>query len=114
MNQEQAMKLVNRAMIGLQRTRTISIEELTRFGWEESTVKSVIADLIPWAIGEKGDALLNALSLVSNRGSVTGQELYNFMTILHRLDKALLIMITGFTETVFPEPDMKWFMELGL
>lgn len=114
MNQEKAIELVNKALFGLQRVRSMSVEELTRMGWEEETVKVVISDLIPWMHGEKGDAFLNALGAVSSRGKVTGQELYNFMSILHLLDRTLLMMLSAVTETMFPAPQMYWILDLGI
>lgn len=114
MNQTEAMDIVNKSLYGLQRVRSMSIEELTRMGWEEKTVKAVIADLVPWMQGEKGDAFLKALALVSSRGSVTGQELYNFMIILHMLDRPLLMMVSAASERMYPQPNMKWLLELGI
>lgn len=114
MNQETAINIVDKLLFGLQRVRSMSIEELTRLGWEEDTVKSVIADLIPWMQGEKGDAFLSALSLVSYRKSVTGQELYNFMVILHLLDRNLLMMVSAISDTIYPAPNPKWIIGLGM
>lgn len=114
MNQVQAIEIVNKALFGLQRVRSMGVEELTRLGWEEEIVRRVFADLVPWMEGERGKALLNSLATVSDRGTVKGMELYNFMTILHRLDKTLLMMLSAATETMFPSPDIKWVSELGM
>ena len=113
MDQVKAMELVNKALTGLQRLRSMSVEELTRLGWDKETVESVIADLIPWMLGDKGDAFLRALAIVSDCGSVTGQELYNFMAILHLLDKTLLMMLSAVSETMYPEPRIDWLVILG-
>lgn len=114
MNQKEAMLLVNNTLFGLQRLRSMTVEELTRMGWEEETVKRVISDLIPWMHGEKGDAFLNALAKVSSRGTVTGAELYNFMAILHLLDRNLLMMLSGASGVMFPEPKIEWIPGLGM
>lgn len=114
MNQEKALDLVNKLLFGLQRARSASVEELTRLGYEEKTVKAVIGNCMPWLEGEKGEAFLKSLAFVSDRSNVTGMELYNFMTVIHRLDRNLLMIVSGMSKTEFPEPDMKWLMELGL
>lgn len=114
MDQEKAMELVNKALYGLQRVRSMSVEELTRMGFEEGTAKRVIGDLVPWMQGEMGDAFLESLAKVSNRGSVDGIELYNFMFILHAFDRNLLMMISAVTDVMFPEPNLAWVRELGV
>lgn len=114
MDQENAVKIVNELLFGLQRVRSMTVEELTICGFEEKTVKAVISDLIPWMYGDKGDAFLKALAGVADKGVVRGMELYNFMTILHRLDKALLMMVSVVCERAFPEPEISWISELGV
>lgn len=114
MNQVKAMTIVNNLIFGLQRVRSASVEELTRMGWEEENVKKVLEFCIPWMQGEKGEAFLKSLAVVSDRGEVKGMELYNFMTILHRLDRNLLMMVSAMSQTIYPEPDTKWLMELGM
>lgn len=114
MNQETALNIVKSLMYGLQKFKSITVEELTRMGWEEDTVKKVLSDLAPWSNGEKGYAFINSLSSVLDRGKVTGSELYNFMSIIHLLDRNLLHMVQGVSETIFPEPDIKWISELGM
>lgn len=114
MNQTEALEIVDKLVFGLQRVRSMTIEELTRLGFKENVVKAVIEDLMPFTQGSKSDALLNALTMVQNRKSITGQEFYNFMTILHTLDRALLVMVAIITETEYPYPNMKWFIELGI
>jgi hypothetical protein len=114
MNQEQAMELVNNLLFALQKMRSITIEELTNYGFEEKTVKSVVSDLVPWMHGEKGDAFLSGLALVQDRGSITGMELYNFMTILHLLDRNLLMMVSALSQRMYPKPEITWVVELGM
>ena len=114
MNQEKALTLINKMLFGLQRVRSMTIEELTRLGFEEHTVRTVISDLIPWMHGERGDALLTSLARVSSSGYVTGQQLYNYMTILHTLDRNLLMMISAASETMYPKPNLEWIRELGM
>jgi hypothetical protein len=62
--------------------------------------------------GEKGDGLLRALNLVLDRDSVTGMELYNFMTIIKMLDIPTGMIVSALADTDFPEPDIAWHREL--
>jgi hypothetical protein len=116
MTQEQAMEIVNRLIFGLQRARTASREGTEALAGKvrPKIVDGVLEDLIPWLHGQKAEALLNGLTKVSDRGSITGQELYNFMYIIHNLNPIIAAMAGTLADTTFPKPDMKWFAELGL
>jgi|WetSurMetagenome_2_1015567.scaffolds.fasta_scaffold687139_1 hypothetical protein len=111
MKHSKAMEYVNKLIFGLQRARTASRESLENMGepkLSQDIIDGVLEDLTPWLHGEKGDALLNGLIKVSDRGRVTGMEFFNFMYIIHHLDPTLQAMAGTLCETTFPEPDIHW------
>lgn len=117
MNQKAAMDIVNKLLFGIQRARTASLEgteAVARPGTSPEIINDVLEDLTPWLHGPKAEALIKALTIVSDRGSVTGGELYNFMTIIHVLNPVIAAMAGTFADTTFPKPDMTWFGELGM
>ncbi len=119
MNEKYAMEIVNNLLIGLQRARSVTrenqeIEDVNGDKLSPEMVNWVLEDLLPWMHGEKGEALLNAVVKVSERGSVTGGELYNFMTIIHLLSPAVNACVGALTTYDFPKPNLEWFKELGM
>ena len=113
MKQAEAMKLVNTLIIGLQRARSVSKESLEDLVIDgkvisKQVVINVLEGLTPWLHGPKGDGFLCALMVVSNRGTVTGMDMYNFMTIIHLLNPTVAAMAGILTDTTFPEPDIHW------
>jgi hypothetical protein len=110
MKQQEANKLMSTLLIGLQRARSVDMENLSyndgRKVSDELT-EAIAADLTPWLHGTKGNAFLSGVIKVQDR-NVTGMEFYNFMYIIHRLEPTMQAMIGALTETNFPEPDMQW------
>jgi hypothetical protein len=116
MNQKEAMEYMNKLFLGLQRARSVTHENMDIMGGDisQELTERVLEDLTPWLHGEKGQALLNGVEKVCDRGSVTGGEFYNFMYIIYRLDPTIQAMAGTLSETTFPEPDLKWYSELGM
>ena len=117
MNQEKAMEIVNKLIFGLQRARTASREGVENVASAKGInnpeiVNGVLEDSNPWLHGPKAEALLQGLVMVSERGRVTGMELYNFMTIIHRLDPVAAAMAGTFAEYTFPKPEIEWITAL--
>ena len=117
MKQAQAMDYVRKLLTGVQRARSVSTEGIENIvlgmgGELSETQQRVIIDLLedltPWLYGAKGNALLNGLALVEGRGSVTGMEFYNFMTIIHHIEPFIATTAGILTETSFPEPEAGW------
>jgi len=118
MNQEKGMEIVNKLIEGLQHARSISREGVESIANEKSIepeiVDGVLEDLTPWLHGPKAEALLSRLIKVSERGSVTGMELFNFMTVIHVPSPVVAAMAGALTDYTFPFPTTNWIMELGL
>ena len=116
MNQTQALEIVNKLIFGIQRARTASREETEAIAPDirPEIIDGVLEDLTPWLHGPKAEALLNGLVKVSDRGTVTGQELYNFMTVIHILNPVIAMMAGTLANYKFPQPNMQWFLDLGL
>lgn len=117
MNQEKALEIVNKLLFGIQRARTASCEgteNLAPEGTRPEVIDGVLEDLTPWLHGPKAEALLTALVRVSDRGHVTGGELFNFMTIIHVLNPTIAAMAGILSDYTFPKPNMTWFGELGM
>ena len=107
MNQEEAMKLVRALLFGAQRTRSASREELAR-NFDADIVNNVLVDLNPWLDGSRSKAFLKTLAQIDERGSVTGLEFYNLMTIIHNLEPVIAVTAGIMSDTIFPEPDISW------
>jgi len=117
MNQEKAIEIVNKLLLGLQRARSTSregTEALARSGTRPEIIDGVLEDLTPWLHGPKAEALLNSLAQVYDRDRVTGGELYNFMTIIHVLNPTIAAMAGILTDYTFPKPSLEWFKDLGI
>ena len=122
MKQTQAMDYVRKLLTGVQRARSVSTEGIENIvlgmGGElseeqQGVITDLLEDLTPWLYGAKGNALLNGLALVDNRGSVTGMEFFNFMTIIHRIEPFIAATAGILTETSFPEPETSWCLGLS-
>ena len=110
--QQEAMELVRKLLFGLQRARSASKEALQGYESDDKIVSSVLETIDPWLYGKNGEALLKAVSMVIDRGSITGMEFYNFMTIIHRLDSTIGMCVGILTDTKFPEPTIKLITDL--
>ena len=109
MKQADAMKYARNLLFGMQRSRSALRETLTNTGdFTKETIESVLEDLNPWLYGVKGEGLLKGLALVDARGSITGQEFFNFMVIINRLDPLIAITAGILSDTTYPEPDIRW------
>ena len=114
MKQEEALKLCNALLTGLQRARSIVEENASRElsingnPIDPKVMDSALEDITPWLFGEKGNALVRGLGIVSDRDSVKGMEFFNFMYIIHVLEPTLNMMAGALTDTMFPEPDIAW------
>jgi hypothetical protein len=118
MDQEKGMEIVNRLIVGLQRARSASREGVDAIAKGKSIgpeiVDGVLEDLTPWLHGSKAESLLNGLMKVQERGSVSGMELFNFMTIIHVIDPKIASMAGILADYTFPFPTTNWIMELGI
>lgn len=117
MNQTQAMEYINKLVIGFQRARSVSRENLTKGATlsekiSDRLVESILEDLNPWLFGAKGEAFFKALLKTQEQGKVNGIDFFNFMTIIHRLDPTLQTLIGILTETDFPEPNIEVISQL--
>lgn len=65
----------------------------------------------PWGFGDK--CPLEALQKVIDRGSVTANEFYNFMTIVDKIMPELQVIALIEQGHDFPKPDIGWFLEIG-
>ena len=109
MKQTEAMKYVRSLLFGMQRSRSALRETLSGMGdYPDSLVESTLEDLNPWLYGKRGEGLLKALVQVDERGSVTGMEFYNFMTIIHLLDPLSAASAGILTDTTYPQPNIHW------
>ena len=108
MKQSEAMEFVRKLLFGVQRSRSAARESLSGSDVSDKLIENVLVDLNPWLYGPKGEGFIKALAQVDARGSVTGMEFYNFMTIIHRLDPTIAATAGILSETSYPEPDARW------
>lgn len=107
MKQSDAQKWVRRALWATQKARS----DLMEMAGSDKVMQAIQADLMPWIMEE--DRLLNPLlkvvERIDNGGEVRGQELYNFMYVIHTWAAPVqMCQLLSDERTEFPRPDVRW------
>jgi hypothetical protein len=104
MDQKEAMEALEHLRHNIQRYRSITKET---FVGENGLTEESLAETWPWVFGSK--CPLVQIQKCLDRGSVTGMEFYNFMTILDRFMPE--VAVAG--DFVFPKPTPDLIGALG-
>lgn len=97
MQQSEAMKLVDAAIIGFQRYRSIAKEAVP-----EGTKESVLEFVEPWVFGKK--CPLPAFLKLQQRGNIQTQELRNLLYIITEFCPAVKMTAEIELNMTFPAP----------
>jgi hypothetical protein len=104
MNQQYALERVNEFIFCIQKFRSNTSETVTK------AEMALLPTMFPWTFGDK--CPLEVLTKVSNRESITPQEYYNFMFILHEFMPEILVVANVFGhELARTNTDVKIVME---
>ena len=102
MNNDQRLEILENMRFAFQRFRS-NVRETRE---KTNLTDGMLEDMFPWVFSSK--CPLPAIQRCLDRGEVTGMELYNFMTILHRFAPEVMVAHAEFD---FPKPDMRWCIE---
>ena len=80
------MQIIDRLIVTVQKARSNEREYLERSG-HGAVADTILEDSMPWLHGKK--SILKGLIGVQERGSVTGQEFYNFMVIANQFEPSI-------------------------
>lgn len=104
MNEKYALDRIDEFIFCIQKSRSILTENMLK------GEKEIKADMYPWILGEK--CPLDVLVKVSDRGTITKMDYYNFMVILHRfMPEVLILAATGNCELKNTSADMSILLE---
>jgi len=101
MNNKERLEVLEQMRFAFQRFRSVMLETADERGDTEKD----LTDMFPWIFGPK--CPLPAIQNCLDREHVTGLELYNFLSILHRF--APIVKVSN-PEYDFPESDVRMAM----
>lgn len=107
MKQNEAVKILERLLVTVQKLRSNEREAIDRYPGAEETKLRVLTDLQPWIWGDK--CLLPPLEIaLAPDHDLTPGELYNFMFVVNNWAPELNVLNALHGEPAFPQPSIQW------
>lgn len=100
MNNKERLEVLEQIRYAFQRFRSVVLENAEKNGTENHLPK-----LFPWVFGDK--CLLPSIQKCLDQEYVSGQELYNFLYVLHNFSPEVMVSNLDYD---FPEPEIQMMM----